>query len=89
MYIILISLLLFRLYLYILLKSFLWEKIISNYIEINLAIFWYNLYSFNLCHFSNFEVNKNNLGVNDNYSTFNFVYYINFILLFFKNNNNK
>ena len=89
MYIILISLLLFRLYLYILLKSFLWEKIISNYIEINLAIFWYNLYSFNLCHFSNFEVNKNNRGVNDNYSTFNFVYYINFILLFFKNNNNK
>ena len=89
MYITLISLLLFRLYLYILLKSFLWEKIISNYIEINLAIFWYNLYSFNLCHFSNFEVNKNNRGVNDNYSTFNFVYYINFILLFFKNNNNK
>jgi len=89
MYIILISLLLFRLYLYILLKSFLWEKIISNYIEINLAIFWYNLYCFNLCHFSNFEVNKNNRGVNDNYSTFNFVYYINFILLFFKNNNNK
>ena len=76
MYIILISLLLFRLYLYILLKSFLYEKIISNYIEINLAIFWYNLYSFNLCHFSNFEVNKNNRGVNDNYSTFNFVYYI-------------
>ena len=89
MYIILISLLLFRLYLYILLKSFLWEKIISNYIEINLAIFWYNLYSFNLCHFSNFEVNKNNRGVNGGCSTFNFVYYINFILLFFKNNNNK